>query len=294
MSKVFDIVTGMIMERLERGEIPWQKGWHKIGIPKNVVSRKAYRGANVLLLGMAGFGSPWFITAKQCHNLGGRIKSGSRYSPVIYWSIFEVEEDNEKKEKKQRTVLRYYQVYNLEQTEGLKVPEPEKKLDFKPIEACRKIFEGYKDRPKLTHSGDIAYYSPPEDKINMPKKELFKGAEEYYSTLFHEATHSTGHQSRLDRKSITDIQPFGSTNYSQEELTAEVGASFLCARAGIANTTIDNSAAYIQSWLKKLENDKRLVIYAAAAAQKAVDWIMENGANHEAKTDKVHEGSAKS
>jgi antirestriction protein ArdC len=107
----------------------------------------------------------------------------------------------------------------------------------------------------------------------MPKRHLFQSAEAYFSTLFHEMTHSTGHEKRLNRPTLTDLCPFGSTNYSLEELVAEMGAAFLCGLTGVENNTIDNSAAYLKGWLGKLKNDTKLLIQAAANAQRAVDYI---------------------
>ena len=130
------------------------------------------------------------------------------------------------------------------------------------------------NRPTITHSDARAYYTPLHDTVNMPVCGLFPKVEHYYSVLFQELTHSTGHWQRLHRQTFTDLCPFGSTNYSKEELVAEMGAAFLCGVAGIANETVDNSAAYIQSWLTKLRNDTRLIILAAAQAQKAADYIL--------------------
>jgi antirestriction protein ArdC len=114
--------------------------------------------------------------------------------------------------------------------------------------------------------------------VNMPEQRLFPKLEHYYSVLFHELTHSTGHRSRLNRDTLNDLLAFGDTNYSKEELVAEMGAAYLCRVAGIANETLDNSAAYIQGWLGKLRTDKRLLIHAAAQAQKAADWILNHSA----------------
>ncbi|MDA2931531.1 zincin-like metallopeptidase domain-containing protein [Acidobacteria bacterium AH-259-O06] len=115
----------------------------------------------------------------------------------------------------------------------------------------------------------------------MPPAEVFTGDAEYYSTIFHELTHSTGHKSRLNRLDTDNLAPFGSRDYSQEELVAEMGAAFLCGHCRIENRTIDNSAAYIQGWLRRLRNDKGLVIFAAAQAQKAADFILGKGGNDE-------------
>jgi antirestriction protein ArdC len=135
------------------------------------------------------------------------------------------------------------------------------------------------NRPTITHHEARAYYTPVQDTVNMPACRLFPKVEHYYSVLFHELTHSTGHWQRLHRQTLTDLCPFGSTNYSKEELVAEMGAAFLCGVAGIANETVDTSVAYIQSWLTKLQNDTRLVILAAAQAQKAADYILGNTAS---------------
>ena len=134
-------------------------------------------------------------------------------------------------------------------------------------------------RPAIRHGLDRAFYSPAADSVGMPSPERFDTPENYYNVLFHELTHSTGHESRLNRKGVsgTDGQwaGFGSQSYSKEEMVAEMGAAFLCGQAGIVERTIDNSAAYLRSWLERLKNDCRLVVQAAAQAQKAADFILD-------------------
>jgi antirestriction protein ArdC len=129
-------------------------------------------------------------------------------------------------------------------------------------------------RPAIQHEEARAYYRPATDTVSMPARNLFPKAEHYYSILFHELTHSTGHGSRLDRATLRDLLAFGDTNYSKEELCAEMGAAYLCGVAGIVNETVNNSAAYIQGWLSKLRNDKKLLVQAAAQAQKTADFIL--------------------
>ena len=146
--------------------------------------------------------------------------------------------------------------------------------DVQPIAECERIVTEMPNPPVIEHVRQQAYYAPIQDVLNMPPRYLFESAESYYSTLFHELTHSTGHESRLNRPTLTDLCPFGSTNYSKEELVAEMGATFLCGHTGIANTTVENSAAYIGSWLSRLRDDVTLVVHAAAQAQKAVDFIL--------------------
>lgn len=130
------------------------------------------------------------------------------------------------------------------------------------------------ERPEIEHNEPRAYYRPSDDKINMPKPEAFVSEQEYYSTLFHEMTHATGHASRLNR--LSETAGFGSKDYSKEELVAEMGAAMLCGIAGIENKTIDNSASYINSWLKVLRSDKKLLVSAGGQAQKAADLILGN------------------
>jgi len=227
------------------------------------------------MLGCLGFSSPYWLTFKQCKAKGGSIKAGSKATPVILWKFLE-EEDSETGETESVPMLRYYKVFNVDQCEGIEAPldENAETIDFQPIEEAEKILSGYKGSPEVRHAEARAYYQPASDKINMPKPEIFSSEEEYYSTLFHELTHSTGHETRLNRKTLTDLCPFGSTNYSKEELIAEMGAAFLCGHAGIKNKTIDNSAAYIREWVRKFKDKPKMVVTAAAQAQKAADLIL--------------------
>lgn len=277
MSKVFEIITQRITEKLEKGVVPWEKPWNSAGLPKNLVSGRHYRGVNVFTLALEEFASPWWLTRKQAEELGGAVKENQRYTPCVYW-FFKEEKASEGEEGEQSTatrrrgVLRFYQVYNVEQCDGIEVPQEERR-EISPIQSCEDLVASYRGRPEIRHGGDKACYIPLQDMIRMPGKNQFKGAERYYSTLFHELVHSTGHRKRLDRSTLVDMCPFGSTNYSKEELVAELGASYLCGLAGIENGTLDNSAAYIQGWLKALNDDKKLLVHAAGAAQKAVDLI---------------------
>ena len=145
---------------------------------------------------------------------------------------------------------------------------------FQPIEEAEQVATKYQGQIEVIHGGSRAYYQPSNDWIRMPEKETFDDAEEYYSTLFHEFTHSTGHKTRLNRPGITEAHYFGDEIYSKEELIAEMGAAMLSGVVGIENKTIKNSASYIQSWLGKLKEDRKLVVHAAAAAQRAADFIL--------------------
>ena len=128
--------------------------------------------------------------------------------------------------------------------------------------------------PEIVHAGDKAYYSPTTDRITMPPRGLFENGEEYWSTLWHEEGHAVGHPRRLNRESIKEAAPFGSAIYSVEEIVAEMTAAYLCGITGIENRTIDNSAAYIAGWVKQLRDQPKLIIHAAAQAQRACDYIL--------------------
>lgn len=273
---VADIITEQIITRLEEGNIPWRKPWNgEANAPRNLITGKPYRGINAFLLACTGFSSPYYLTFKQVQDKGGQVKEGARSFPVVFWSSVNVE-DRETGDERCIPFMRYYRVFSVEQT-TLPIPElPTVERDFCPIEEAEKIVAAMPMRPDIRTGEAKAFYSPMLDYINMPRKCLFHGDAEYYSTLFHELGHSTGHASRLARKGVTEANYFGSHEYSKEELVAEMTAAFLCGECGIVNQTINNSAAYIQGWIRALKSkdNKNLVITAASAAQKAYDFIL--------------------
>lgn len=193
---------------------------------------------------------------------------------VVFWKMIEVDDEENERETKTIPVLRYYRVFEIgEQVIGLERKRKEEKFEHNPIEEAEAVKTNYANSLTYSHLPGEAWYKPFDDHINVPPKEDFTKVHEYYSTLFHEMIHSTGHSDRLHRKGVTQDNSFGSKNYSKEELVAELGASMLCGLTGINNETIDNSASYIQSWLRALNNDKTLIVYASQQAQKACDHI---------------------
>jgi len=270
-ASVYEIVTSRILAELERGEIPWRKPWRVLP-PANLISKKPYRGINVFLLALAGYGSQYWLTYRQAQALGGNVRRGEHGSKIVFWKFdrFETETADGETEERKSAFLRYYTVFNLEQTEGLKallaLPPA-----F-PIESAEAIAAGMPNPPAFEQDAQAAYI-PSRDTVAMPSRTAFESPAEYYSTLFHELTHSTGHAKRLARDGFDTPQKFGSESYSREELIAEMGSAMLCGIAGIEQATISNSAAYLQSWIKRLKADSRLVVSAASAAQKAADYI---------------------
>lgn len=272
MKDVYAEVTARIIEQLEQGTIPWRKPWIASGAAISHSTGKAYSLLNQILLARPGE----YATFKQIQQEGGRVKKGAKSSMVVFWKWIE-EEDEETKVIKKIPFLRYYNVFHIDQTEGIK-PKYQRPLPnvAQPDEAAEAIARDYLTRSgvRLIHEeGNRAFYRPSTDSITLPLLAQFKNTAEYYSTLFHEMTHSTGHSSRLDR--LTKVAAFGSEDYSKEELVAEIGAAALVNHAGLeTSSSLTNSAAYIQSWLKALQDDKRLIVSASGRAEKAVNLIL--------------------
>ncbi len=272
----YDIVTEKIIDLLVAGTVPWRKPWAGGGeLPKNLVSKRGYRGVNIFLLASMAYESPFWMTFNQARKLGGMVKKGEKACPVVFWKWLDF--DDQKAGKSKRVpMLRYYHVFNASQCEGIddKVPPVQiAERDIDPIDQAEQIINDMPRRPEITNGQARAFYRPDRDLVNVPRRQLFNSAEEYYSTLFHELVHSTGHESRLARHDSKDAVHFGSASYSKEELVAEMGSAYICNSCSIAEETINNSAAYIAGWLKRLKNDKTFVVKAASQAQKAVDFI---------------------
>lgn len=257
---------------MEAGTVPWHKPWIGGEPPQNFLSRRQYAGVNAFLLNASGFASPFWLTFRQVKTINASIRKGEKAWPVVFWKILEVNDPDA--ERKNIPYLRYHSVFNIEQCENIKLlPKPDTK-PFAPIDRCEEVLANMPQKPKIVQNGDRAAYYPHLDKVAMPDQVLFESPEFYYGALFHELVHSTGHASRLNRKEIVEPIHFGSDPYSREELVAEMGAAFLCGYCRIESATLQNSAGYIQNWLNRLKDDKKLVVHAAANAQKASDFIL--------------------
>ena len=271
---VYEIVTEHVVKQLESGTAPWRRPW-ATQLPCNLVSHKPYQGINIFLLAAQSKPSAYWLTFNQAAKLGGSVKKGEHASTVVFWSVGK-EKLNEKTGKVSKPfLLRYYHVFNLSQTEGIAHKLGLAEASAKPvadIAACEQIVCNMPNRPKIMEAG-AAWYRPSSDTVGIPDKAKFHASEGFYATLFHELTHSTGHASRIGREGIEQLNGFGSETYSREELIAEMGAAMLCGVTGIAPTTLDNSAAYLRSWIERLRGDSKLLISAASAAQKAANYI---------------------
>jgi antirestriction protein ArdC len=192
---------------------------------------------------------------------------------VVFWKVY-TQEDQETGEEAKRFVLRQYTVFNAAQLDGVAIPAITVLTHrFTPIERCAQLVDAMPQRPVILHGHQRAFYTPATDTLHLPSSTCFHSPEAYYATVFHELVHAVGHRSRLNRSTLTDLCLFGSPTYAKEELVAEMGAAYLCGVCGIANATIDNSAAYLQSWMAALRHDPTMLVHAAAQAQKAADYI---------------------
>ena len=276
--KPYAVITTRILDALESGDVPWRKPWSlPAGMRPQSVTGHAYRGINALVLGLSGYTDPRWLTYRKALELDGHVRRGEKSMPVALWKPIERQDDDG--ETKVYWLFRYYSVFNVGQCEDLNIPELEvaDMPDIDPIAEAEKIIAEMPDPPTIANDGlDRAYYVPTYDAIHLPPLMTFEGADEYYSTAFHELGHSTGHAKRLDRDMGKTLAPFGSPVYSKEELVAEFTSAFLCHESGIANT-IENSAAYIQGWSRKLKEEPRLLVQSASLGEKAAQHILGKG-----------------
>jgi len=289
---VYQMVTDRIVEMMQNGLIPWQKPWHgpkgkesTEGMAISYVTRRAYSVINQWLLGEPGE----YLTFKQIQEHGGQIIKGEKSRIVVFFTKCEyVKKDEETGEERIATypLLKYYNVWHINQTTGIESkltadatePEPATVTDA----TADGIIEGYLMREASlkfynNKPSNRAYYSPSEDKVVVPMPEQYDVLAEYYSTTFHELVHSTLKASRCDREAENKDSFFGNHEYSREELVAEMGAAMLCSVSGVENTkSLKNSVAYIQSWIRSLKNDPKMIVWAASRAEKAATYIFGN------------------
>src|ERR1700732_3611952 len=218
---IYAIVTDKIINLLEQGVVPWRRPWTSAGLPRNLVSKKPYRGINHFLLSASKYVSPFWLTMRQANELGGHVRKGEQSTIVVFWKVDDAGEttenaNNEQPDEKsgRRFLLRYYRVFNLEQCEL-----PQAVLDklpktgaheHNPIEAAERIIADMPNRPEIQYTGSKAFYSSLTDRITLPPRELFTSAEEFYATALHETVHSSGSAKRLAREGICEAAPFGS------------------------------------------------------------------------------------
>ena len=291
---IYQVVTDRILDALDRGTVPWRNpitpapGSGGLAFPANLSSGKPYRGINVFLLATTamceGYRSAYWLTFRQAKECGGNVRKGEKATPIVFFKKLEVDDSKKGSDgKKFIPMLKKYSVFNLEQIDGIEPPEPPDTPDLEqdnerppvePLDAADAILKGYILPPAIETGGLRAYYRPATDTVRMPIADDFADAASHAATFFHELVHSTGHSKRLGRGLDQKLPHFGAPAYGKEELIAECGSAFLCATAGILPETIEQSAAYIDGWRRKIKGDKKLVVQAAAAAQRAADHIL--------------------
>lgn len=291
----YQLITDQIIELLDGGCAPWHKPWNaETGMPLSMSTGKPYRGVNVFILAMEsaikGYSSPYWGTFNQIKGRCGVAEgekwdglTGQKSTMIVFWKMI-IKTDAETRQTRPMPLLRTFRVFNADQvleSERVKLGLPDKverpALPERIAECDAVVAEYIAGGPSFSVGGDAAYYVPSTDHVQMPDLATFIGSEEYYGTLFHELTHSTGHGNRLKRPGVAELpvgHKFGDALYSKEELVAEMGSAFLSGMTGIAAKTLPNSAAYLQHWIKVLRGDKKLLVHAAANAQKAADLIL--------------------
>ena len=283
MANVYQMVTDRIVEQLNNGIIPWHQPWvGGSGMAISYTSRKAYSALNQLLLGKPG---EW-LTWKQVYDRGGKVKKGAKARFCVFYQWVDKKVENEETheiEDHSYPILKWYNVFHIDDTEGIesKLETVEPDNTIQPIEKAEAVIAGYLSREgslKFINDRESsqAYYSPSLDEVVVPMITQYAIPEEYYSTTFHELTHSTMHEKRCNRREENKVAAFGSKDYSREELVAEIGSAMLCNRIGIeCEKAFKNSVAYIQSWLKALKNDPKMIVWASGRAEKAAKYILD-------------------
>jgi len=280
-TSVYERVTNRILENLKKGVVPWRKSWQFV--PQNFYSKHEYKGCNFALLSCNAFTSPYYATFKQIKQSGHNVKKDSKAEMIVFWKFRKIIAESDEDEDKVIPMIRYYNVFNIEQT----TIEVDNENQNKQIVSAETVINSSQNLPEIQHINKLsAHYSERDDVVNVPSMNLFESSEDYYSVVFHELIHSTGHRSRLNRATIANYFK-SKEERAKEEMIAEIGASYLCAYCGIENFVLESESSYIDHWLSILNNDKRIFIHLASQAQKAAEFILSSIKN-EAQVVKEH------
>ena len=278
---IYQTVTNTIIEAIENGiEGNCEMPWHGMSaLPYNAKTQNSYKGINIPQLWacqvLNKYSQGIWATYRQWAELGAQVQKGSKGVSVVFYKQYEAESEADDENSDIRMFARYSTVFNIDQVEGYEAPA----LDFEPSDiTSNELADQLVNATgiQIEHIYPSAYYDMAQDKINMPTPESFKDSQDgtasdnYYSVLFHETIHATGHKTRLDRLNMSG---FGSADYAFEELVAELGSAMCCATTGIENTVREDHSKYIKNWLKALKDDKKFIFTASSHAQKAVDYL---------------------
>jgi antirestriction protein ArdC len=282
---VYTRVTNEIVAAIEAGAGDWKMPWHSAKgsthFPTNALTKARYQGINTLTLWVAaqrhGYSDNIWATYNQWDELGHSVKRGSKASLGVFWKQVEKRTDSDANgspdnvqddQRDYKWIAKAFFVFNSAQVEGYKSESQPARTDIDRIVAIDMFIESL--NADIRHGGNRAFYNRIGDYIQLPPFEQFSSPASYYSTLFHEATHRTGHPTRLARD-LTGR--FGDAQYAAEELIAELGAAFIAADLEIGSEPKAESAAYIADWLKIMKADKRAIFTAASHAQRAAEYM---------------------
>jgi antirestriction protein ArdC len=287
-ASIYDTITNQIIAALERGTgdytLPWHRSSAPLTQPINAVTRKAYRGVNVLALWASAeaqdFGHGLWATYRQWQSLGAQVRKGEKASPIVFYKVLDNADgsEDEAREGAGRIFAQGSHVFNIAQVEGYALPEMPAAEAFDPIPDVETFFAA--SGAAIRIHGDSAHYTPSTDTITMPERERFfatgtaSAEQNWYAIMLHELVHWTGADHRIGR---TFGKRFGDEAYAMEELVAELGSAFLCGDLGLSVTPRPDHACYLASWLKVLKGDNRAIFAAASAAAKAAEWLGEQG-----------------
>ena len=269
-------ITDQILAAMEASRTSGRRLWDsQPSLPLNLTTGKPYQGINTLILWAAGlqhaYTSPYWLTYKQAADKGGQVRKGEHGTFCVFYKPWESTETNTETgetETVKGAVLKSFTVFNLDQVDGIEAQAREPRAPFQAIEDAERILQASPAR--IIEGGAQAFYQPATDTIHLPAREAFISPEAFYSVVLHEATHSTGHASRLAR----DFSGrFGTEAYAFEELIAEMGSAFLAADLGIIGSTLQDHADYLAHWIAILRDDKKAILTAAAQASKAHGFI---------------------
>jgi antirestriction protein ArdC len=259
-------ITDNVIKALESGVAPWVKPWHNRGVdaPYNPVAKRYYNGINFIQLSMMPASTDYWVTYKQAQSVGAQVRKGSVGVPVVYFSPLEVT-DKVTDEVKKIPMLKTYTVFNADQVDGLELPAPAERNMNETIQSCEAFIKA--QRARIQFGGNRAFYTRNDDYIQLPGLDQFKSSQDYYSTMLHELSHWTGHESRLNREFG---KRFGDQAYAFEELVAELGSAMLCAHLKLDGQLQHTN--YIANWLKVLKDDPKNILKASALAQKILNY----------------------
>lgn len=314
----FSKVNEAVIEGLKRDGLKWFKPWRmadgSLYAPLNYATRRQYSGVNRMLLTAIaraeGYESGEWATYKAISEAGGQVRKGEKGTGIVYWNRsfkvtetgkwypneravikagFKLPQDLQNKKLSEAWSLISHTVFNIQQADGIesKATGEVQNPEHISVPQADSVYNNYPNKPTLAHGGDSAHYVPVRDHVQMPKPEAFVDTASYYKTLFHELVHSTGHKSRLNRDTLTKVNSWGDELYSREELVAEIGAWYLTGLCGLEPKDSElNSQAYINGWIKNLEDKEREAVYAIGQATKAVEHILEGKGAKAPKTPK--------